>query len=138
MRVVIDTNSLLVSIGNQSRYRPIFDALISGKFTLVLSNDILSEYREVLERRTTAFIADNICDFLIQSPDVERVNVHFKWNVIYIDKDDNKFVDCAMNGNVRMIVTDDKHFNVLKRVRFPGIKIMRTAAFLDLLTSNTL
>ncbi|WP_406612595.1 PIN domain-containing protein [Neolewinella maritima] len=52
MRVVIDTNSLLVSIGRRSKYRPIFDARIGGRLTLLLSNEILTEYAEILEQRT--------------------------------------------------------------------------------------
>jgi predicted nucleic acid-binding protein len=44
MRVVLDTNSLIVSIGRKSKFRPIFDALLSGQITLVISNDVLSEY----------------------------------------------------------------------------------------------
>ena len=54
MRVVIDTNVLLVSISTKSRYRPIFDALLEGKYQLAISNEILSEYMEVLERKANA------------------------------------------------------------------------------------
>jgi len=49
MIVVLDTNALLVSIAPKSIYRPIINALIDGDFELVLSNDILSEYTEVIE-----------------------------------------------------------------------------------------
>lgn len=31
MRVVLDTNSLLVSISKKSKYRPILDALLAGE-----------------------------------------------------------------------------------------------------------
>ena len=34
-KVVLDTNSLLVSIGRLSPYRPIFDAIIQGKTRLL-------------------------------------------------------------------------------------------------------
>ena len=47
MRVVLDTNVLLVAIAPTSIYRPIFDALLAKKYTLVLSNDILAEYEEI-------------------------------------------------------------------------------------------
>lgn len=130
MRVVLDTNSLLVSIGRKSKYRPIFDALLEGKITLLISNDILSEYVEVLEQRTSAIVADNISDLLISSPDVEKTNIYFKWSMITQDADDNKFVDCALNGRANFLVTDDKHFNILKKIGFPPITIIRTKAFL--------
>lgn len=134
MRVVLDTNSLIVSIGRKSKFRPIFDALLSGQITLVISNDVLSEYVEILEQRTNAIVADNIGNLLVRSPDVEKVEIYFKWAAIYADADDNKFVDCALNGNAHLIVTDDKHFNVLKDVKFPRMKVIRTKDFVDMIT----
>ena len=131
MRIVLDTNSLLVSIGRKSKYRPIFDALLDGKITLLISNDIVSEYVEILGQRTSAIVADNISDLLMSSPDVEKTSIYFKWSVITQDADDNKFVDCALNGRANFLVTDDKHFNVLKKIGFPPVKIIRTKAFLE-------
>ncbi len=49
MVVVLDINVLLVTIARKSTYRPIFDALLGGKFQLIISNEILSEYVEVIE-----------------------------------------------------------------------------------------
>ena len=49
MRVVLDTNSLLASIAKKSKYRPIFDGILRGKFTVLISNEILSEYTEIIE-----------------------------------------------------------------------------------------
>jgi uncharacterized protein len=51
MRVVLDTNVLLVAIAPISIYRPIFDALLAKKYTLVLSNDILAEYEEIFSQK---------------------------------------------------------------------------------------
>ncbi len=131
MRIVLDTNSLLVSIGRKSKYRPVFDALLDGKITLLISNDIISEYIEILGQRTSAIVADNISDLLMSSPDVEKISIYFKWSVITRDADDNKFVDCALNGRANFLVTDDKHFNVLKKIGFPPVKIIRTKDFLE-------
>lgn len=52
MRIVLDTNILLVSIPKKSPYRIIFDSLIEKKFTLIISNDILSEYAEIIAQKT--------------------------------------------------------------------------------------
>jgi putative PIN family toxin of toxin-antitoxin system len=130
MRVVLDTNSLLVSIGRQSKYRPIFDALIDGKIKLLISNDIVNEYVEKLEEKTNAIVATNILDFMMRSPDVEKVEIYFKWSIISKNEEDNKFVDCALNGQANFLVTDDKHFNILKRIGFPPIHVIRTKEFL--------
>ena len=126
MRVVLDTNSLLVSIGRKSKYRPIFDALLQGKLKLLISNDIINEYVEVIERKTNAIVAQNISDLLMRSPDVEKIEIHFKWSIIHKDVDDNKFVDCALNGQASFLVTDDKHFDILKNLGFPPVEIIRT------------
>ena len=57
MRVVLDTNVLLVSIPTKSIYRIIFNALIDGSIELALSNDILTEYHEIIAEKTNGVIA---------------------------------------------------------------------------------
>jgi putative PIN family toxin of toxin-antitoxin system len=134
VRIVLDTNSLIVSIGRKSKYRPIFDSLIHGHYTLLVSNDILSEYTEILQNKTNETVARNVIAFLLRSPDVQKVDIHFKWSVIYKDADDNKFADCAFNANADCIVTDDRHFKILNTIDFPQMKVMRTGDFLVGLT----
>jgi len=130
MRVVLDTNSLLVSIGKKSKFRPIFDALLAGKFTLLISNDIISEYHEKIEQKTNIIVADNIVNFLLTSTEVEKTEIYFKWKLISKDKDDNKFVDCALNGQANFLITDDKHFKTLETVGFPLMNVIKTNDFL--------
>jgi|GEM_PF-1037140 len=52
MKIVLDSNVLLVAIGKKSKYRPIWDAFIEGKYQLILSEDILHEYEEILLQHT--------------------------------------------------------------------------------------
>jgi predicted nucleic acid-binding protein len=54
---------------------------------------------------------------------------YFKWNLISDDPDDNKFVDCAINAGADYIVTNDKHFNILKDIDFPKINIIDIDTF---------
>lgn len=68
MRVVLDTNVLLISIPKTSHYRPIFDAILDGQYTLIISNEILSEYVDILSRHINPSIAVNIQIFLIFRP----------------------------------------------------------------------
>jgi putative PIN family toxin of toxin-antitoxin system len=131
MKVVLDTNSLLVSIGRKSKYRPIFDALLEGKIKLLITTEIVNEYVEKLEEKANAIVAENIANLLLRSPDVEQVQIYFRWSIITEDADDNKFVDCALNGQANFLVTDDKHFNILKKIGFPPLNIIRTEAFLE-------
>jgi len=65
----LDTNSFIVSIGRKSKYRPIFNAFLDGKLKLLITNDIVNEYVEILEERTNLVVADNVanlfCDHLM-------------------------------------------------------------------------
>ena len=54
---------------------------------------------------------------------VVKATNFYRWNLITIDPDDNKFADCALNAGADYIVTNDKHFNVLKTTTFPYIKV---------------
>lgn len=135
-RVVLDTNSLLVSIGRKSPFRPIFDGLLSSQFQLLISNDIVNEYAELIEQKANAKVAGNIIDFLIRSPDVEHIDIYFKWAILHLDGDDNKFVDCALNGRADFIITDDRHFRILKNIDFPNMRVLSTRQFLERVTND--
>jgi putative PIN family toxin of toxin-antitoxin system len=134
MVVVLDTNVLLVSIPTRSMYRPIFDALIDGKFDLVLSNDILSEYIEVIERKSNSVVANNIAEMLLNLDNLKKVEVYFEWKLIEIDPDDNKYVDAALVGGADFIVSNDQHFSALKSIDFPKVNVLNIDSFLKLLS----
>jgi len=136
MRIVLDTNALLISISKNSKYRIIFDHFLSKKFTLIISNEILSEYAEIIALKANAIVSTNIIEMLLSASNVEKQDVFFKWQLIEIDKDDNKFVDCSIAGNADYIVTNDKHFGVLKYIEFPPITIINIDKFLKLLMEN--
>ncbi|MDB4925075.1 MAG: hypothetical protein JWR23_1131 [Mucilaginibacter sp.] len=133
MIVVLDTNVLLVSIPLKSTYRPIFDALIDGKFDLVLSNDILSEYTEVIERKANAAVSTNIAEMLLNLDNLNKVDVYFEWKLIDKDPDDNKYVDAAIVGTADFIVSNDQHFKILKSVDFPRVNVISIDEFLNLI-----
>ena len=131
IRAVLDTNALLISIGRKSKFRPIFDNLLNGNIELIVTNEILTEYVEILERKTNSIVANNIIEVLIQLKNVEKIEVSYKWNLIIEDPDDNKFVDCAIAGRVRYIVTNDRHFSQLKNIPFPKVDIISIQDFLE-------
>lgn len=41
MKVIIDTNVLLMSLPKISPYRPIFDGLINGQYQLIITEEIV-------------------------------------------------------------------------------------------------
>ncbi len=100
MRIVLDTNVFIAIIGKTSRHRWIFDEILSQNFTLCVSQEIILEYVEILERKTTFEVAHNIHQFLTVYPSVEHVEIYYRWNLIPDDPDDNKFVDCAVAAGV--------------------------------------
>ena len=46
MRIVLDTNCLLVIVTKHSQFRIIFDSIINGKLNLIVTTEILLEYEE--------------------------------------------------------------------------------------------
>ncbi len=118
MSSILDTNILLVSIPTKSPYRKIFDNVLSGKILLLISNDILSEYEEILSKKSNVAVAKNVIELFLSLKNVEFVEPFYKWNLIQRDKDDNKFVDCAIAGNADYIVSNDRHFHSLKNSNY--------------------
>jgi uncharacterized protein len=124
VQIVLDTNIFINSIGTKSPYRWIWDAIRSNSITLHISNDIFFEYWEILEQKTNREIAENVMNFMAISQSVKFNNPYINWNLIEVDPDDNKFVDCAFCGGVDCIVTYDAHFDILKNISFPYIPVL--------------
>ena len=78
-------------------------------------------------------MTENTIQLLLTSPNVEKVISFYKWNLISVDPDDNKFVDCALNASANFIVTNDKHFNILKDIDFPPVKVIDIEMFKSIL-----
>ena len=132
-KIVLDTNCLVQCIPSRSKYRIIWNSILEGKNTLCVSNDILQEYEEILQKLAGLEIAKLVIDYLVTSPYVIFCNPYFNFNLIQNDADDNKFVDCAICANAKLIVTEDHHFDILKQCGFPRIPVMGLDDFMDLL-----
>ena len=135
MVVLLDTNIFLVSLSPFSKYAPIFDALIDGKFTLVISNEIISEYEEIIQSRYDKKTVQDVLNLLVHLENIQKQDIYFNWQLIEPDKDDNKFVDCAISAGADYLVTNDRHFNVLKNIPFPTVNVISADDFLELVTS---
>ena len=75
-------------------------------------------------------MAKDVIRTLLTLPNVKKINVYYNWNLIEADSDDNKFVDCAVSANATGIVTQDKHFNVLRKIDYPKITLISIADFI--------
>lgn len=136
MKIVLDINALLVSIPKKSKYRLIFDSLIAGDYILFISNDILSEYTEIIESKTNALVATNIAEMLLNLENVRKIDIYYEWRLIEQDPDDNKYVDAAISGGADFLISNDQHFKVLAQIDFPKVNRINIEEFLQLLNQQ--
>ena len=129
--VVIDTNCLIQIIVRKSPYRPIWDAFLAGRFVLCVSNEILEEYQEILSSQVTPTIAENVIMLILNMENVLLVDPYFRMMLITADKDDNKFTDCAFAAGADYLVSEDKHFNILRSTPFPQLNLVSLDEFMQ-------
>lgn len=129
MLAVIDTNVLLVSVSDRSKYHWLYKSIVENKFSIAVTHDILTEYEEKIAEHWHPAVAANVIRVLLELPNVRLATSYFNLNIITADPDDNKFVDCAFASNADYIVTNDSDFNVLKRINFPTIRVINMDAF---------
>lgn len=135
-RIVLDTNCLLASLSSKSENFRVWKDFQEGKFILCVSNEILEEYQEIIAKKTTPSIAQNVVRAIVESGNVEFIDPHFHVYAIFADPDDNKFVDCAFAANAAFIVSEDNHFEALKTLAFPKIMVLKLNAFLKFLENR--
>ena len=135
MKIVLDTNVLLVAIPVHSPYHKIFQAFLDGTFVLCVTTDILNEYIEKLQEKYKyrTEVSENIINLFDTSPDVMNVTNYYFWNIIEQDPDDNKFVDCAISAGADYLVSNDRHFDDLNSIDFPRVPLISADEFLDML-----
>ncbi|MBQ2351472.1 MAG: putative toxin-antitoxin system toxin component, PIN family [Bacteroidales bacterium] len=138
MNIVLDTNCLLMSLSRRSRYYPIWRNFVDGKYSLCITNEILTEYEEILTQKIGAEIASNVIKALLDLPNTKIVQVYYHLHLITADPDDDKFVDCAFKSNAKYIVTQDHHYDVLNEIPFPYIEVVDIDEFLGILTDSVL
>lgn len=132
LRLVLDTNILLVSISSKSAYHWIFTALLADEFDLCVTHEILLEYEEIIGRKFNPHVAQDVIRTLLALPNVHRVEVFFQWQLISNDPDDNKFADCAVSANTDYLVSNDRDYLILKTIDFPKIRLLTISEFTTL------
>jgi putative PIN family toxin of toxin-antitoxin system len=129
MRIVLDTNCLIQSISERSPFFRVWQSILKGENTLCVSNEILEEYAEILERLLDKETADYVLDAILKNKYVELITPYYHFGLIKADPDDNKFVDCAVAANARYVVTNDKHYSVLREISFPVVDVISLRDF---------
>lgn len=136
LRVVLDTNILMVSFLPHHKHFWLYEALENQRFTLLLSNEILEEYYEKIANRYNPTIADIITFGLPNLKNTAKISPTFRFLLIKDDPDDDKFVDCAVAGNADFIVSHDKHFDILKTIDFPVVEVISIEEFREILNES--
>ncbi len=136
MRVVFDTNlyiSFLLSKGNSSILQ-ILEAWQKGQFVVLLSPEILKEVARVLTsekiKKLTKLDNKEIKQFL---KNISQRAIIFKpynnFKIIQQDPTDDKFLNLAVDGSAKYIVSGDQH--LLKLNKFKKIHILNPQQFLN-------
>jgi len=133
VKAVIDTNCLIVSIPRRNPEYWLYQAFRDKAFDWVISNEILAEYEEKLAEFYSPQAANLVVNILLTASNVILAEPFFKYGLIPQDPDDNKFADLAISSNVDYLVTNDRHFQVLKTIEFPTVPVVSLAEFQQIL-----
>ena len=133
MKITTDTNVLISSTFWEGVSDKIMQKVENKEVELILSRELINEFMEVLDYDE---IKDKIKDKNLKvRRSVEKiisistiVEPSQKFEIVKDDLDDNMVINCAVEGNVDYVVTQDEH--LLKIKEFKGIKIVKPEEFL--------
>jgi len=111
-RIVLDTNVLVSGLLNpDGSPADVLKFILEEKVILLLNAEIFAEYREVLKRPKFAFdpfLSELLLDTLYQMAEIVTAT---PLNIKIPDKSDLKFLETAIAGHARALVTGNKiHF----------------------------
>lgn len=135
-RLVLDTNCLIQIVSPRSNYHSLWMSFVRGEYELCVSNEIVDEYLEILQKLTSVEVAEYIMKTIINSPFVVFIDPFYKFDLIQADKDDNKFVDCAIAAQARCIISNDHHYDILSTIPFPHVEVIKLTDFMEIMKAS--
>ena len=137
MKIVLDTNCLIQIVTGRGYKYNVWMAFLKQDYTLCYTTEILCEYEEVMMHfyKDVEF-AKAVINVILASPNTEQVDPSYRFRLIADDPDDNKFVDCAITCGATYIVSDDKHFDVLRSIPFPETNVQKLREFARMLSNK--
>jgi len=130
MKIVLDTNIFFSSFYWAGNPRKVFDRVTKGLDELFITDDILNEIASVMERKKYKIDIEKINDYV---KIIESYSIKISSNNIpevSRDIDDNKILQCAVDGNCDFIITGDNDLLVLKE--YKNIKIIKPREYLEI------
>ena|SRR3989338_2658086 len=132
MRVVLDTNIFISGIFWSGESEKILYAWGNEEFEIITSSEIIREIVETLMDFKTQLPINMLLIWMsILSVKSKFFEPKEKIEIVKDDKDDNKFVEVAIEGKADYIITQDNH--LLRIKDFRGLKIMTPKEFLEVL-----
>jgi len=133
-RVTLDTNVLVSATFWTGESFKIVDMIDKKKVHCILSDEILSEYNQVIsseEIMEKAAVKNLIVLKSVQKiiSDSQIVFPKERLDAVKDDKEDNKIIECAKAGKADYIITNDHH--LLKLKEYECIKIIAPKDFLE-------
>lgn len=130
MRVILDTNVFVSGVFFSGPPHQILKAWRDGKLRLVISAEILDEYRRVGQALGEQFPAINLGPFLdLVAATAEMCPAQSLPAPVCVDPDDDKFLACAVAGKIKVIVSGDKH--LLQVSGYRNISVLKPREFVD-------
>ena len=102
---------------------------MNGDLEICVSPEILLEYEEIVSQKISSRMATILIEALTNRPNLVRTTPTWRFNLITQDPNDNKFVDCAICGMAEYIVSNDRHFDILKSIDFPLVSVRSIQEF---------
>ena len=130
MKVIVDTNVFVSGVFFSGAPYAILDAWRHKRLTLVVSPEIVEEYRRVAHDLAAQFAGVD------PAPPLELLTVHAQVveapalpEQVCTDPDDDKFLACAIASRTKLITSGDKA--LLKTSGYAGIEVLTPRAFVD-------
>lgn len=130
MRVVIDSNVWISSIVFGGNSRKILETASRDGWTIVMSEEILTEIRRILSKKFANFTVYFEGVYAALSPRIIKVPLGKLRIKASRDEDDNRVLETAVIGKASHIISGDKDLLVLGKYR--TIKIVNPKSFLEL------
>lgn len=130
MNVIIDTNVLVSGIFFKGTPFNLLLAWKNGKFKLIITHEILDEYKRVIEELSDKFPNVQV-DGIIEKIAMNSVLTFsiLLPEPICTDPDDDKFFSAAIASKTNIIISGDKH--LLSKSGYSGIKVLKPSEFYD-------
>ena len=132
LKVTPDTNTLVSAVISKGNEFELLRLAHAGKIEMILSLQILKEFKEVISRKKFGFSNEQINRVLKSIINISAIIMPSnKIDLIKEDPADNKILECAESGKADYIVSGDYHLLHLKE--YKEIKIVKTSYVLKMI-----